>query len=103
MRRYRLSMIPGGVSPAVHVSKGDTGYSVRFILEGFSVPSGASVAIEGIGTSHDCTYSGSNVDAPINADITAKAGVFPAEIVIRHNGERIGTANIALCVEEGIE
>ena len=102
MRRYRLSMIPGGVSPAVHVSKGDTGYSIRFVLDGFSVPSGASVAIEGGGASHDCTFSGSIVDAPIKSDMTANAGTFPVEIVIRQNGERIGTQNIALCVEEGV-
>lgn len=103
MRRYKVDMIPGGVSDVVHVSSGDNGYTVQILLvkgsSDYSIPPGTSVRLEWSGGSYSCTYSENSVQMPIMADMTAESGRKPVEIVLYQGDQRIGTANLILCVE----
>lgn len=101
MRRYKASMIPGGVSEVVHVSQGDSGYTIEILLD-CSIQSGSTVRLEWAGGSYSCTFSDNSVLIPIESGMTATAGEKSIEIVIYQDEKRIGTANLILCVEVGV-
>lgn len=108
---YRLNLIPfyDGIPDPVNVSQYDAGSrTLKFELwngsAAFTVPSGSTVYIEGTkpdqhGFSYPASFSGSVVSAELTQQMTAVSGNVNCEIVIKKDGERLGTANFVLAVE----
>lgn len=108
-QNYSISTVKNTVPPKVKMSQYDT--SSRTITFSVVDGSGASVDLTGKsvtveGTRIDghafvvaCTVSGSTVSFVETADITNEAGDHAAELVIRENGERLGTMNFVIGVE----
>lgn len=103
-----LDLIPQGVPPIIHVSQYDKGQTWLFNLfignVTFNVPAGSAVTIQGTkrdstGFEYDCTYSGSQVTAIEQQQMTVLAGDTPAEIRISKDGDIIGSINFIIRVE----
>lgn len=103
-----LDMIPQNVPPIIHVSQYDKGQTWFFNLfvgdSAFSVPAGSTVTIQGTkpdktGFQYSCTYSGSQVTATEEQQMTVIAGDTPAEIRITKSGQIIGSINFIIRVE----
>lgn len=101
-------MIPQSVPPIIHVSQYDKGQTWIFNLFvgdiAFSVPAGATVTIQGTkpdhtGFQYPCTFSGSQVTATEEQQMSVIAGDVPAEIRITKNSELIGSLNFIIRVE----
>ena len=104
-----LDLIPGGISPIIHVSQYDKGQTWLFnILKGnqaFSIPAGSSVTIQGTkkdgtGFQYACTFSGSVVTATEEQQMTVLSGDVPAELRITKDNDIIGTLNFIIRVEQ---
>lgn len=103
-----LDLIPQGVAPIIHVSQYDKGQTWLFNLfvgdMAFSVPAGSGVTIQGTkrdgtGFEYACTYSGSQVTATEEQQMTVLAGDTPAELRISKDGDIIGSINFIIRVE----
>ncbi len=104
-----LNLIPQGVKPVIHVSQYDKGQSWIFkLMVGdayYQIPSGSSVMIQGTkkdntGFQYACSYSGYEVTAIEQQQMTILAGDVPAELRITKGDELIGTLNFIIRVEE---
>ena len=104
-----LNLIPQGVQPVIHVSQYDKGQTWIFkLMVGnayYQIPAGASVTIEGTkkdgtGFQYACTYSGYEVTAIEQQQMTVLAGDVPAELRITKGSELIGTLNFIIRVEQ---
>lgn len=105
---FNLELVPKGVPPIVHVSQYDKGqtwkFNILFNNQAFSIPSGSSVNIRGTkpdgrGFMYACEYSGSEVTATEEQQMTAVAGDTTCELQITKGTEIIGTLNFILRVE----
>lgn len=103
-----LNLIPQGVKPVIHVSQYDKGQTWIFKLmlgdSYYQIPAGASITIQGTksdgtGFQYACTYSGYEVTATEEAQMTILAGDVPAELRITKDGDIIGTLNFVIRVE----
>ena len=103
-----LNIIPDNSRPIAHVSQYDVGRTLKFkLFEGsasYSVVSGSTVKLQGtkpsgFGFSLSCTFSGNEVTAVTNAEMTDEWGDFPVELRITKNSDILGTANLILSVE----
>lgn len=104
-----LNLIPQGVQPVIHVSQYDKGQTWIFkLMVGnayYQIPAGASVTIQGTkkdgtGFQYACTYSGYEVTAIEQQQMTILAGDVPAELRITKGSELIGTLNFIIRVEK---
>lgn len=104
-----LNVIPEDVQPIIHVSQYDKGQTWIFkLLLGdsyYQIPSGSSVTIQGTkkdgtGFQYACSYSGHEVTAIEQQQMTVLAGDVPAELRIVNGNELIGTLNFIIRVEE---
>lgn len=105
---FDLDMIPNGVAPVIHASQYDKGQTWIFNIfaDGtpFSVPTGSSVTIQGTKPDHTgfqyaCTFSGSQVTATEQQQMTVLPGDVPAEIRITKNNEILASINFKIRVE----
>lgn len=104
-----LNLIPQGVKPVIHVSQYDKGQTWIFKLmigdAYYQIPSGSAVTIQGTkkdntGFQYACSYSGYEVTAIEQQQMTVLAGDVPAELRIVKGDELIGTLNFIIRVEE---
>lgn len=108
-QRINVNLIPGGVLPRINVSQYDYGRPIEVSLyDGpaiYNVPSNAEVTVEGTkrdntGFQYECTFS----DNVVYFDLTNQMSVFQGEvfveIVIRVDGDRVGTGNFIIWVEK---
>lgn len=104
-----LNVIPEDVQPIIHVSQYDKGQTWIFkLLLGnsyYQIPSGSSVTIQGTkkdgtGFQYACAYSGYEVSAIEQQQMTVLAGDVPAELRIVNGDNLIGTLNFIIRVEE---
>lgn len=107
-REIVVNMVPGGVTPVIHVSQYDDGYGITAnLIENsgtYTVPVGATVSIEGTkpdghGYAYLCTYQDNAVVIPVNTQMTAVKGKHPCELVVRKEGLRVGSKNMIMAVE----
>ena len=107
-REIVVNMVPGGVTPVIHVSQYDDGYGITAnLIENsgtYTVPVGATVSIEGTkpdghGYAYLCTYQDNAVVIPVNTQMTAVKGKHPCELVVRKEGLRVGSKNMIMVVE----
>lgn len=109
-----LNLIPKISAPVtLHVSQGDVGTEIQFTLvkgdELFVNPGNVSASVHGVREdganfgAFTCTLSGSTVSFPLHSEMTAVKGSALAEIVIVDNGgNKVGSANFAILVEESV-
>lgn len=104
-----LNVIPQDIQPMIHVSQYDKGQTWIFKLmlgdAYWQIPSGSSVTIQGTkkdgtGFQYACSYSGYEVTAIEQQQMTVLAGDVPAELRIVNGDELIGTLNFIIRVEE---
>ena len=104
-----LNLIPQGVKPVIHVSQYDKGQTWIFkLLKGdsyYQIPAGSSITIQGTksdgtGFQYVCTYSGYEVTATEEQQMTVLAGDVPAELRITKGDDIIGTLNFVIRVEK---
>ncbi len=104
----QINIIPDDSMQRVHVSQGDIGRTLQFVLyEGstsYTIPTGATVKIQGtkpsgLGFSETCTWSGSTVTIDTTEAMTQEFGGIPTELQITDGTDVLGTTNFLLIVE----
>lgn len=107
-----LNLIPKvSVPVTIHVSQGDVGTQIEFTLvkgdEVFVNPGNVTASVHGVREDganfgpFTCTLSGSKVTFPLHSEMTAVKGSALAEIVLVDNGgNKVGSANFGILVEE---
>ena len=109
-----LNLIPKVSAPVtLHVSQGDVGTEIQFTLvkgdELFVDTGNLTASVHGI--RHDganfgvfaCTLSGSTVSFPLHSEMSAIKGEALAEIVlVDSQGNKVGSANFGIMVEESV-
>lgn len=114
MQQVKLNIIPGQVSPRIHVSQYDVGRQFAFELcedlVSFSIPSGSTVTIQGTKEDrHAFSYgtgdgvvsvSGSTVTITTTYQMTVCAGITECELKIVTSSYEIYTCNFVIEVEE---
>lgn len=105
---FNLDLIPNGVAPIIHVSQYDKGQTWIFNVfadgEPYSIPAGAGVTIQGTkadktGFQYICSYSGNQITATEEQQMTILPGDVPAEIRITKDDDIIGSINFKIRVE----
>lgn len=104
-----LNMVPGAVCPVIHLNQYDKDAdSLKFNLYdnsgSFSIPSSSAIVLngtkpDGYGFSYSATYSGNEVTASVDEQMTAVAGEVKCELRITKSGNVVGTQNFILMVE----
>ena len=109
-----LNLIPKVSAPVtIHVSQGDVGTEIEFTLvkgdEIFSNTGNLTASVHGVREDEanfgpfTCTLSGSKVTFPLHSEMTAVKGSAIAEIVLVDNGgNKVGSANFGILVEESV-
>lgn len=109
-----LNLIPKVSAPVtIHVSQGDVGTQIEFTLvkgdEVFSDTGNLIASVHGVREDganfgpFTCTLSGSKVTFPLHSEMTAVKGSALAEIVLVDNGgNKVGSANFGILVEESV-
>lgn len=109
-----LNLIPKVSAPVtIHVSQGDVGTQIEFTLvkgdEVFSNTGNLTASVHGVRNDRanfgpfTCTLSGSKVTFPLHSEMTAVKGSALAEIVlVDNNGNKVGSANFGILVEESV-
>ena len=104
----QINIIPDDSWQRIHVSQGDIGRTLQFVLyEGstsYTIPTGATVKIQGtkpsgLGFSETCTWSGSTVTIDTTEAMTQEFGGIPTELQITDGDDVLGTSNFMLVVE----
>lgn len=104
----QINIIPDDSLQRIHVSQGDIGRTLQFVLyEGstsYTIPTGATVKIQGVkpsglGFSETCTWSGSTVTIDTTEAMTQEFGGIPTELQITDGDDVLGTTNFLLIVE----
>lgn len=107
-QEINLDLVPGGVLPRLQASQYDNKRPVtaHLYLEGepYAPPSGVTATVEGTkrdgrGFQYPATINGTDVSFDITNQMTAFSGEVVTEIVLRQDGQRIGTINMVLVVE----
>ena len=104
-----LNLIPGGVSPVVHLSQfdQDADGSLIFNIYNGVVPYDLTDCVAHIQGhkpddtifDYECTVYATYVTAPTEYQMTVMAGQYPVELRISKNGASVGTANMIFSVE----
>lgn len=108
--RKKLNLIPGVTIPeTINVSQYDkVSREVVFTLyngdEVFTVPSGATVAVQGTkkdktGFQYSCVVDGVTASFQVTEQMTVFPGPVTCELSIQQSGQVLGTANFILLVE----
>lgn len=109
-----LNLIPKVSAPVtIHVSQGDVGTEIEFTLvkgdEVFVNPGNVTASVHGVREdganfgAFTCTLSGSKVTFPLHSEMTAVKGSAIAEVVLVDNvGNKVGSANFGILVEESV-
>ena len=108
----KLNLVPGGVLPRINVTQYDYGSrALEFLIfngdQRFTLASGMTARIQGTkpdkcGFDYAATVSTANnkITANLTQQMTACHGEVLTELVILKNGERIGTINFILDVQQ---
>lgn len=109
-----LNLIPKISAPVtLHVSQGDVGTEIEFTLvkgdELFVNTGNLTASVHGVREDganfgpFTCTLSGSKVTFPLHSEMTAAKGSALAEIVLVDNGgNKVGSANFGILVEQSV-
>lgn len=109
-----LNLIPKISAPVtLHVSQGDVGTEIEFTLvkgdELFVNTGNLTASVHGVREDganfgpFTCTLSGSRVTFPLHSEMTAAKGSALAEIVLVDNGgNKVGSANFGILVEQSV-
>lgn len=114
MQREKLNIIPGSVSPRIHMSQYDIGRQFAFEIcentSAFTIPSGSTVSIQGkkadghgfvYGAENNVVvYSGSTVTITAPKQMSAYPGLVDCELRILASSYDIYTCNFVIEVEE---
>lgn len=103
-QRINLNTTPNQFMPILYFSQGDIGRTFEVALtssDGYSIPIGATVEMvatkpSGFGFTVSGSLTGNVATFVTTETMTSEWGRFPAEIVIKNNGDVIGTANFYL-------
>lgn len=107
-----LNLVPKVSAPVtIHVSQGDVGTQIQFsIINGDEVwanPGNVTATVHGLRQDganfgpYACTISGATVSFNLQQDMTAVKGSAIAEVVLVDNsGNKVGSANFAIMVED---
>lgn len=102
-QKIQLEIIPGKITPVIHVNQRDTGNNrlqFELIRDGQPYTPSGSVKIQGKTFEHTCTRAGSLVTVDLYADMTVRAGDTICNLVITEGEDRHGTQNFILRVQE---
>lgn len=103
-----INMMPGTIPPYMKLSQYDVGRVINFSMKDdaadYTVPSGATVTLEGtkpsgLGFTIPCTVVGSVAAAATTAEMTDEHGAVVAELVVRQGDTRIGSSNVRFDIE----
>ena len=109
-----LNLIPKTSAPVtIHVSQGDVGTEIEFTLvkgdELFVNTGSLTASVHGVREdganfgAFACTLSGSSVKFPLHSEMTMVKGSAIAEIVlVDSQGNKVGSANFGIMVEESV-
>ena len=101
-------MTPDTILPYLKLSQYDAGREISFVMkdgsEEYTVPSGATVKLEGtkpsgFGFTITCTVDGSTATAVTTEGMTDEWGTVVAELVVRQGNNRIGSSNVRFDIE----
>lgn len=101
-------MTPDTILPYLKLSQYDVGREISFVMkdgsEEYTVPSGATVKLEGtkpsgFGFTITCTVNGSTATAVTTEGMTDEWGTVVAELVVRQGDNRIGSSNVRFDIE----
>ena len=106
-----INLVPGTMIPRVNISQYDTGARVlKFqVYNGdslFTFTNAMTVALvgtkpDGKGFSYEGTIASNMPTFDVTAQMSAVAGKVRAELIVFENGERCGSGNFVIFVEEG--
>ena len=103
-----INMTPDTILPYLKLSQYDVGREISFVMkdgsEEYTVPSGATVKLEGtkpsgFGFTITCTVNGSTATAVTTEGMTDEWGTVVAELVVRQGDNRIGSSNVRFDIE----
>ncbi len=103
-----INMTPDTILPYLKLSQYDVGREISFVMkdgsEEYTVPSGATVKLEGtkpsgFGFTITCTVNGSTATAVTTEGMTDEWGTVVAELVVRQGNNRIGSSNVRFDIE----
>lgn len=103
-----INMTPDTILPYLKLSQYDVGREISFVMkdgsEEYTVPSGATVKLEGtkpsgFGFTITCEVNGSTATAVTTADMTDEWGTVVAELVVRQGDNRLGSSNVRFDIE----
>ena len=101
-QKTKLSMIPTGNTPVIHVNQGDIGDDRLIFDIGYS--SSGSAVVQGTTPSgvfsHSATIDGQTVVCDLYEDMTLHEGDVVAQIVLTEGADRIGSQDFILRVQE---
>ena len=104
-----INMTPDTILPYLKLSQYDVGREISFVMkdgsEEYTVPSGATVKLEGtkpsgLGFTITCAVDGSTATAVTTAGMTDEWGTVVAELVVRQGDDRIGSPNVRFDIEK---
>jgi len=104
-----INMTPDTILPYLKLSQYDVGREISFVMkdgsEEYTVPSGATVKLEGtkpsgLGFTITCAVDGSTATAVTTAGMTDEWGTVVAELVVRQGDDRIGSSNVRFDIEK---
>lgn len=104
-----INMTPDTILPYLKLSQYDVGREISFVMkdgsEEYTVPSGATVKLEGtkpsgLGFTITCAVDGSTATAVTTAGMTDEWGTVVAELVVRQGDDRIGSSNVRFNIEK---
>lgn len=102
-QKIQLEIIPGKMTPVIHVNQRDTGNSrLQFDLMNDGVPYSPTgiVTVQGKTFEHQCSVSGSTVTVNLYEDMTINAGDVVCNLVETSINSRHGTQNFILRVQK---
>lgn len=103
-----INMTPDTILPYLKLSQYDVGREISFVMkdgsEEYTVPSGATVKLEGtkpsgFGFTITCEVNGSTATAVTTEGMTDEWGTVVAELVVRQGDNRIGSSNVRFDIE----
>lgn len=106
---HPLDIVPGGVSPVIHVSQGDTNTRIAFeltartgsyLIQGGSVATVEGKRSDGTAVVAVANINGNRIYITLTEEMTKTAGRGRYEVVLTKSGKTLGTANFILMVEK---
>lgn len=103
-----INMTPDTILPYLKLSQYDVGREISFVMkdgsEEYTVPSGATVKLEGtkpsgFGFTITCEVNGSTATAVTTEGMTDEWGTVVAELVVRQGDNRLGSSNVRFDIE----